>query len=269
MSSAFQDRKNVTAAGIALAVWVLFTIAYLVAPLGDAGRPWISDGATLASSWSTAVLAFLLWKGYDPREPAKRIWLALMIGFALWSVGETIWAYYDILLGAEVPFPSIADLAWAVGYLPLWIALFMRYRSIGVRGGRGFWAALAVVGLIGVLVLRYILWPIVTYPGSERLIEKFLTVLYPVGDLILLLLAVMVSIALRGGRLSSAWQLIAAGMAVLGAADLLFVYADWNEIYITEGSPNLITFLADVPYVGAYLIIAVGEYVQARLEETV
>ena len=269
MWQAFQDRKNATAAGVAGAVWILFTLAYLTAPLGEEARPWISNLVTLASSWSVAVLAFLLWRSYDAREPAKRIWLGLMIGFVLWAVGETLWAYYDIRLGEEVPFPSIADLAWAVGYLPLWAALFLRYRSIEVRGGAALWAALLAVGIVAVLVVRYILWPIITYPDYERSIEKFLDVLYPVGDLILLLAAVLVSIALWGGRLSSAWQLVAVGMAVLGMADLLFVYASWNEIYITEGSPNLITFLSDVPYVGAYLIIAVGEYVQARLEGTV
>jgi hypothetical protein len=268
MTHAFQDRKNAVAAGVAGAIWVLFTIAYLAAPLGEQGRPWIADLVSLASAWTVAVLAFLLWRSYDPREPAKRIWVLLLAGFVLWSVGETLWAYYDLQPGAEAPFPSIADLAWAVGYLPLWVALYLRYRSIEVRGGSALWATLIVLGLIALVVVRYILWPIVTYPGSERLIEKVLTVLYPVGDLILLLGAVMVSIALRGGRLSSAWQLIAAGIAILGLADLFFVYADWNEIYTTEGTPNLMTFLADVPYVGAYLIIAVGEYVQARLEGT-
>ena len=269
MTHAFQDRKNAAAGAIAGAIWVLFTIAYVASPLGTEGRPWISNLVTLGSGWRVAILAFLLWRGYDAREPAKRIWLGLLVGFALWAVGETLWAYYDLRLGEEVPFPSIADLAWAVGYLPLWIALYLRYRSIEVRTGSALWATLLGLGLIAVLVIYFILWPIITYPGSERLIEKFLTVLYPVGDLILLLGAVMVSIALRGGRLSSAWQLIAAGIVVLGIADLFFVYADWNEIYITEGTPNLITFLADVPYVGAYLIIAVGEYVQARLEGTV
>ena len=269
MTHAFQDRRNAAAAGIAGVVWILFTIAYVAAPLGAEARPWISNLVTLGAGWSAAAMAFLLWKGYDPREPAKRIWLGLLIGFTLWAVGETLWAYYDLRLGAEVPFPSFADLAWAVGYLPLWVALFLRYRSIEVRGGSALWAALIVLGLVAVIVLRYILWPIITYPDYERSIEKFLDVFYPVGDLILLLGAVMVSIALRGGRLSSAWQLVAVGMAVLGVADLLFVYASWNEIYISEGTPNLITFLADVPYVGAYLIIAVGEYVQARLEGTV
>ncbi len=268
MLSAFQDRKNAVAAAVAGVVWVLFTIAYLAAPLGEQGRPWIADIVTLASAWTVAVLAFVLWRGYDAREPAKRIWVLLLAGFVLWSLGETLWAYYDVQPGAEAPFPSIADLAWAVGYLPLWLALYLRYRSIEVRGGSGVWVALVAVGSIAVLVIQFILRPIISDPEYSAF-EKFLSILYPVGDLILLMGALLVSLALRGGRLSSAWQLIAAGIAVLGIADLFFVYGDWNGVYITEGTPNLITFLADVPYVGAYLIIAVGEYVQARLEGTV
>jgi hypothetical protein len=268
MTHSFQDRKNAVAGGIAAAIWVLFTIAYLTAPLGEQGRPWIADLVTLASAWTVAVLAFLLWRGYDAREPAKRIWVLLLAGFVLWSVGETLWAYYDLQPGAEAPFPSVADLAWAVGYVPLWVALYLRFRSIEVRGGSGVWVALIVVASTAVLVTQLILRPIISDPEYGAF-EKFLSVLYPIGDLILLLGALMVSLALRGGRLSSAWQLVAFGVAVLGVADLLFVYADWNGLYTTEGPPNPITFLADVPYVGAYLIIAVGEYVQARLEGTV
>ena len=112
------------------------------------------------------------------------------------------------------------------------------------------------------------LWPTLTYPGYDRLIERALDMLYPFGGFILFAGSVLVAAAVRGGRLSFPWQIIALGIAVLSLADLVFAYATWNELYVIEGAPNLITILADVPYMAAYAAVAVGEFVLGRLEGT-
>jgi hypothetical protein len=188
------DRKNATAAGVAVGVWLLFTIAAWRRPGEQA------DHGRRPCDWVRLTVAIgpLLWRATTART--RRGSGSLLAGFVLWSLGETLWAYYDVQPGAEAPFPSIADLAWAVGYLPLWIALYLRYRSIEVRGGSGVWVALVAVGSIAVLVTQFILRPIISDPEYAGF-EKFLSVLYPVGDLILLLGALMVSLAAAAGSL--------------------------------------------------------------------
>jgi len=263
-----QDRSSLRFAVVAVVVWAASSLAYILGPLGAGSHTWFANVGTLLGAWSVVVLALLLWRSYAPDEVARRIWLALFVGFLLWAIGDTLWAFYDLQPGAEVPYPSPADLAWAAGYLPLWLALWLRYRSMEVRPGRGQWLALSLIVLVGLVVFGYVLLPIMTYPGYDRMIEQALDVLYPVGGFILFAEAVLVAAAVRGGRLSSPWQVIALGIAVLSLADLVFAYATWNDMYVIEGTPNLITILADVPYMGAYAAIAVGEFVLGRLEGT-
>ena len=266
MSFLLQDRKSLLVAAIAFLGWALASLGYLFEPLGPGTRTYVSNFGTVLAAWSVVVLAFLLMRSYDRKETAWRIWIAMFLGFLLWGVGEILWAYYDLLPGGDVPFPSAADLLWAVGYLPLWVALWLRFRSIEVRPGLGQGLALGVVALVGVVAVRYVLWPVVTYPEYDRPIERFLDLLYPVGDLVILLGSVLVAVTVRGGRLSLPWQVISFGMVVLGLADLVFAFSTWNELYVTEGALNLPTVLTDVPYMGAYAVVAVGEYIQGRLD---
>ncbi len=268
MSFLLQDRKSLLAALMGLIGWLLASLAYFFEPFGPGTRGWVSNLATVLAAWSVVTLAFLLARSYDRKETAWRIWAAMFLGFLLWGMGEILWSYYDLLPGGEVPFPSLADLLWAVGYVPLWLALWLRFRSIEVRPGLPQGIALAAVVLVGIVAVRYVLWPVITYTEFDRPIEQFLDLLYPVGDLVVLTGSVLVAVTVRGGRLSIPWQVISAGMVVLALADLVFAYSTWNEVYVTEGPLNLPTVLVDLPYMGAYVVIAVGEYIQGRLEGT-
>jgi hypothetical protein len=179
-----------------------------------------------------------------------------------------LWSYYDLRPGADIPYPSIADIAWTVAFPFLWVGLWRRHRSLGVPLGRRQWLALATILIVGLIVVGAVLWPILTYTQYDRQIERALDVFYPVGELILFASAVVVAASVRGGRLEMPWLMIAVGIAILSLADLVFAYATWNELYLIEGPPNLITILSDAPYMGAYAVIAVGEYALGRLEGT-
>ena len=51
----------------------------------------------------------------------RRGWLLLGAGMVSWSIGESIWAYYEVFAGREVPFPSFADIGY-LGMVPLALA---------------------------------------------------------------------------------------------------------------------------------------------------
>jgi hypothetical protein len=72
---------------------------------------------------------------------------------------------------------------------------------------------------------------------------------------------------LAGGMLAFPWWVLAAGFLVTAAADLFYLYAGWQELYLTGGDQgtNLATFLADVPYIAGYIIIAFAMVMQIRL----
>jgi len=60
---------------------------------------------------------------------------------------------------------------------------------------------------------------------------------------------------------------IAAGILLDAAADLLFIYGTWNGLYYPDGRLNLISGVFDILYIAAYAVWAVGLFLRLRLPE--
>src|SRR5450756_1083168 len=90
-------------------------------------RRWGGDAVTTAAddigSLAFALFATVCWLRTARRSAGRHrdSWLALAAGVAAWSAGEALWSYYEVGLGRENPFPSLAD----AGYLlfPVFAAL--------------------------------------------------------------------------------------------------------------------------------------------------
>jgi hypothetical protein len=271
----FEDRslRQASALGVAaICVIALVHINSIYYTVGSATVLWLYDITLVFFALAGAALALLLWRSFVRGEVLKAIWGSMGLGLLLWAIGEVIWAFYELVLQQDSPYPSVADIAFTIGYIPLFSALFLRYRSLRARptpGGRaGAWLAFVVLAALAIV---FVIGPIVAYPDYDRPIEKFLGALYPLGDLVLALGVLLIALSLMGGALSIPWALIAAGFMVVSVSDLLFTYATWNEIYMAgpDSGVNLITALSDVPYYASYVLIAFGLYMQARLQRVV
>jgi hypothetical protein len=74
------------------------------------------------------LFSILAFKRYwtKSEEYFSIIWLCFSIGLGLWFLGETTWAIFTLILGVEIPFPSIADIFWLIGYIPnFYIIIFI------------------------------------------------------------------------------------------------------------------------------------------------
>jgi hypothetical protein len=112
----------------------------------------------------------------------------------------------------------------------------------------------------------HLLVPIVTSPGEGEIIEKLLDIYYPLGDLLVVMGALLSMLALAGGELSLPWGAIALACLALAFSDSLYSYATWHDIYQPDSGPNFITALCDTTYIAGYVILAFGLYIQARLQ---
>jgi hypothetical protein len=259
-----RDRKIVWAAAVGLAAIVAITLVQIFKPGGSGTATAITDMGSLVFALVNLVLAVILWRASSPGEVLRLIWGSLAVGFLLWAAGEAMWTYYRVIAGQELPYPSLADIAWTIGYIPLVVGLFVRYRSFQTTPTR---SRLLVIGglfaAILILAIVFLIVPIVTYTGYERQAEQFLDVLYPVGDLAVAFAAMLVVLVLSGGELSLPWLFISAGFVVIALSDLLFSYATWNELYV-DGS--FLQVFTDITYPASYVIIALGFYIQARFQ---
>src|SRR3989338_8568889 len=71
------------------------------------------------------------WGGFKS-SMGKSIFL-LSAGLMTWGIGTLVFAYYNILLQVEIPYPSLADLFYIVSW-PLWaIGMINLSRATGVK----------------------------------------------------------------------------------------------------------------------------------------
>ncbi len=278
MNTLFKDRWLTGTAILGLLIIlvnVLFNINAIYFLVGPMTVTWVYDLSLVVSAFAGALLSFLLWRSFGQGEVLKTIWGAMALGLFLWGLGEATTAVYDLILQEEIPYPSVADIPWVLGYIPLFIALYLRYRSLRTTPTRTqTLTTLAVFLVLAILAVIFVIGPIVLdteYYGVEDRLEQFLDALYPLGDLAIVLGAMLTVLVLFGGDLSWPWLVIGVGFLVVSFADLLYSYGTWTELYLTDPAEgtNLLSFFMDVLYLASYVIIAYGLMMQSRLQKAI
>ena len=199
-------------------------------------------------------------------NPARPAWFLLSLGLLANFAGQLCLAPFHVVRN-ETPFPSVADIFYVLAYPFLIAALLVllnAYREAGFPIGSIADRAvtLGVVGIVAAVVAVPILRPVVETGGP--VLDRILTVAYPVLDLVLLLpLALLLRIALklRGSHAGEVWVLILGGIVFLCAGDICFAY------FQSLGETHLDPFV-HATFVLAYGLIAGGAHRQLRLLES-
>jgi len=255
------NKRWMLVAGLMLA----FVVAVLLSRILLADRPEtntiINDVMSVLCALAATLLFLNVWLSTSNRDASKKIWSWMVIGLLAWTVAETIWAFYEVVLGQEVPYPSIADLFWLSGYAMICVALLTQYRLFQVTPSQQQKRMIAVLVVVFFLIGGFvILGPIIQGFDPEEILASLLNIAYPLFDLLLLVLALAVIFSLEQGRFVLSWHILGLGLVFLAAADLMFSYADWNEIYFPDSTLNGITLLIDTLYYVAYLTLGLAAY---------
>jgi hypothetical protein len=199
-----------------------------------------------------------LWWNSERNEVGRKIWGTFLIGMVLWFVAEGVWNVYS-LLGLELPFPSLADIPWFIGYFFFFWALYLRFRSLRVSLRRNE-VLLLVLLYTPLVILTLALSIIPVLLEKDPFFVAALSIFYPLADLIIPFRSINVMMALRKGALNRPWGLISAGFLCLSISDLAFSFADRNNMYWPGGAPNFISISGDWLYIVAYVLMGLGVY---------
>lgn len=217
----------------------------------------------LAYLFAAAALAFACRDRLDPGNPARPAWFLLSLGMLANFAGQLSLAPFQVFR-AETPFPSVADIYFVLAY-PLLIAallvLLNAYRESGFPvGSLAERAGIVVaVGVLAAVVALPVLRPLTQVGGP--LLDRILTVAYPVLDLVLLLplaLLLRVALRLRGSHAGEVWLLLLSGFVFLCAGDICFAY------FQSMGEAQLDPFV-HATFVLAYGLVAGGAHRQLEL----
>ncbi len=151
-------------------------------------------------------------------------WILLAVGLAGWGCALAFWTYYRLVWN-EIPFPSVADAAYLLLPFCACAALVL---FAGERTEKSYWRvmldALIVAGSLLIVSWVTILSPIYAAGAPSRL-ELVVALAYPISDVVLLTVALLVLVrALSDRRLGL--MLLSTGLASIALADSASVYFD-------------------------------------------
>jgi diguanylate cyclase (GGDEF)-like protein len=226
-------------------LWLGWLIAGCVAAGGfhllPAGH-W--SGAIYTGAFSVACNV-MLFVGLRRHRPERRaLWYLFGAGQLLWTVGDIIFSVHIHVLHVE-PYPSVADFIYLAGYPVLVAAVFLLIRGrTGTPDRNGLIDAGIVATGATLLAWTYLIRPI-TEDIAMTVPERTISVAYPAGDLLLLVMAARL-FTTQGVRTVSYWMLAGALVSVL-AADTIF-----SGLISLHSYENL-TAVADTGWMLSYL----------------
>src|SRR5438132_1425561 len=170
----------VVALTLAFVAWIWFRIdgVHVSEAVDDVGE----CAAALIAAFAGAVAA---WRNAGRTRMA---WALLAASALVWAGGEAAWSYFELVLGQQVPFPSLAD----AGYLA---AVPLAIGGIALFPGRVRVASRVTFVLDGGIMagaLLLISWATVLgsvyRAGSDTPLSAIIGLAYPISDIVIAVL---------------------------------------------------------------------------------
>jgi diguanylate cyclase len=176
---------------------------------------WVAPGVGVGAGLLCLVRALLVRQG-------RAAWASLGLGQGLYAGGIIYWRWWVLPL-EQPPYPSPADLLWLSFYPLAFVALVLLVRRRVHRLQASMWLDGLIGGLgAAALAAGLAFHTILDVTGGSRAAVA-VTLGYPVADLLLLVL-VIGALAMLGGRPDRALWLLALGMMVFAAADIIYLF---------------------------------------------
>ncbi|TMG30500.1 MAG: hypothetical protein E6H95_03715 [Chloroflexi bacterium] len=223
----------------ALNIRTIFFGQHAVTAIDDIGEAVAAALASLACAWAARRAA-----GKD-----RLGWALMSISAGLWSAGEVVWSIYEVGMGVQVPYPSLAD----AGFLAAVPFAFAGIRAFwgSARGTSSRWRVW-FDGVIVALALTSTAWAFglksVWLSNSST---KLLDLAYPVGDILIgtiLILAIRRASQQQAGRMA----FLLAGVASYSIADSAFSYLTAQGAFGSVGS------ILDTGWFAGFLMIGLA-----------
>ena len=225
----------------------------LILPSGSGDKTFYSDIIAIITSGSAFTFAVQVIYRQRLKTIFGKLYASVGLGLCLWFAAEAIWSYYELVEGIETPFPSIADVFWLSGYIPLGYFLFGILRQFAGSGKRQLIQTL-LISSIAIVILTNILLSI--YRGADLstndgILLYLVSSAYPISDMILIVPAIASFLTLRKGQLTfTPW-------ALFTIATILFIVGDTGfGLFTIIGGMDELTWIWNPFYNIGYLAIA-------------
>jgi two-component system, sensor histidine kinase and response regulator len=246
-----RERKIFLFAAAGAAVTLVCFIAWIQFRIGgDRTTTAVDDIGEAVAAFVAVVCCGIVAK--RTRGRPRLGWALLSASAFTWAVGEVVWSFYEVGLGIDVPYPSVADAGYLAA-IPLAVAGVLAFFTIprGTSTRLRLWLDGAIVFLALIFVAWTVGLKVVVTDVQDPVFEKIIDLAYPVGDILIgtiLVLAIRRATDEAHGRL----LLLLGGLAAASLADSAFAYLTATGNYGAIGS------VMDVGWVAGYLMIGLA-----------
>lgn len=237
---------------VAFVALLTVSLAVFGEPLGSFGDMALVDVAEMCFAFFGATGCAV--GAFRASGRTRRGWLWLMLACFSWGGGQAIWTVYEVWLGRETPFPSIADIGF-IGFVPAAVAAIWAIPSHSGAGDnkRRLLDGLTVTSAVALISWSTVLGPTVR-AGGASLFAVVVSVAYPIGDILLLTVAVLAFV--QGSRRRGPLILVSLGMAAMALSDGAFAYLT------TSGSFSTVS-IVDLGWCVGFALIGLGGVVRS------
>jgi PAS domain S-box-containing protein len=232
-------------AGIAVAAygaWLYFRLGgeQVTLVVDDVGGVSAAAGATVLTGIRAAM----------PAARSVRLgWLFMCLTCAALGVGDATYAYYQLAQHIDVPFPSLADVAYLSG-ASLGVVAVLLLAGLGWAPSR---LRLVLDGVIVAGALLLVSWLTTLHAiytaGSDSPLKLALSLAYPVVDVVTIV--IIVSAISHVQAVNPSLVVVALGMISIAVSDSVFTYLGSLNLYRASN-------VTDVGYVAGYLLIGLA-----------
>ncbi|MEO5744105.1 MAG: GGDEF domain-containing protein, partial [Terracoccus sp.] len=206
---------------------------------GEVDRPFVDISMTTAALLGAANCALGACRAAGRLRAA---WAGLAMACLSWGIGQAVWSWYELVQHTDTPFPGLADLAYLgfpVGAV-IALTLFPANASHADRR-RMTLDALLITSAVGLVSWATVLGAVVEAGGTSPFATA-VSVAYPLSDIVLLVVCVLVLSRARAYRVPLAF--VAVGLLMLTVADSGFAFLVATDSYSTGSMFDLGWFFA-------------------------
>ena len=235
------------------ALTLVYFIIYWYQPFSEFWNNFFSNIFTQVISLTGAVIAVMIWSRYEKTDAPRSVWGHFAVGLWLWFAGEVTWGYINMTAG-DVPI-GLQDVFWIVSYFFFGQALLHQYRIVYQPSGRQLWVRI-ILALLAMIALMFVVYGIfISRTGTQEVSDAVINSFYPAADLTMAAIALWLARNFSGGAFSRPWL----GLLVFTISDFMYAWLDASGMYAWSlENGNLLTTIADMAYLVAYLVLALG-----------
>jgi hypothetical protein len=213
-------------------ILVMISLIVLNSPVvfgSESSRPILIDLTAIIGSTVTAGIFLLnVLLKYSGKRHTEGFFV-FTVGSFLWLVAELTWAYYRQGLGVEVPYPSVADLLWLIGYgffLVHNYRLIAKVRQVAHIDRSMIVLVSAATGLTLGYILNLTFGVADIISSTTDSLSTVVSLLYPIIDGLILIPSLVIFWSLRRTDPTSMhWLLMSVAFVISIVADVGFGYS--------------------------------------------